>query len=122
MTRKHIRQQIAVVMQEPFLYSRNLRENIRLGRPQATESEIVDVAMTACVHHTIESFDMGYETEIGERGITLSGGQRQRVALARALLEKPALLILDDALSAVDTDTERLILNALRDGTAASQI
>ncbi|MCK4709846.1 MAG: ABC transporter ATP-binding protein, partial [Gammaproteobacteria bacterium] len=116
MTRKHIRQQIAVVMQEPFLYSRNLRENIRLGRSQATESEIIDVAMTACVHHTIESFDMGYETEIGERGITLSGGQRQRVALARALLEKPALLILDDALSAVDTDTERLILNALRDG------
>ncbi len=115
LNRKEIRSQIAVVMQEPFLYSRNLRENIRLGRPQATESDIVDVAMTACVHHTIESFDSGYETEIGERGITLSGGQRQRVALARALLEKPAMLILDDALSAVDTDTERLILNALRD-------
>ena len=116
MVRKNVREKIAVVMQEPFLYSRNLLENIRLGRPQATESEIVDVAMTACVHHTIESFDLGYETEIGERGITLSGGQRQRVALARALLEKPSLLILDDALSAVDTDTERLILNALREG------
>jgi len=116
MVRKSVREKIAVVMQEPFLYSRNLLENIRLGRPQATESEIVDVATTACVHHTIESFDLGYKTEIGERGITLSGGQRQRVALARALLEKPSLLILDDALSAVDTDTERLILNALREG------
>ncbi len=116
MARKNVREKIAVVMQEPFLYSRNLLENIRLGRPQATESEIVDVATTASVHHTIESFDLGYKTEIGERGITLSGGQRQRVALARALLEKPSLLILDDALSAVDTDTERLILNALREG------
>ncbi len=114
LNRKEVRQQIAVVMQEPFLYSRNLRENIRLGEPLANETEIVDVAMTANVHHTIESFEMGYETEIGERGITLSGGQKQRVALARALLKKPALLILDDALSAVDTDTERLILNALR--------
>ena len=115
LSRKALRRQIAVVMQEPFLYSRNLRDNIRLGRPQASEHEIIDVAMTACVHHTIESFEQGYETEIGERGITLSGGQRQRVALARALLEKPALLILDDALSAVDTDTERMILQALGD-------
>ncbi len=114
LSRKDVRRHIAVVMQEPFLYSRNLRDNIRLGRPQASEHEILDVAMAACVHHTIESFEQGYETEIGERGIALSGGQRQRVALARALLEQPALLILDDALSAVDTDTEKMILNALR--------
>ena len=112
--RKAVRRQIAVVMQEPFLYAKSLRENIRLGLPQADDNAIRKVAMSACVHGTIESFEHGYDTQVGERGITLSGGQRQRVALARALLEEPALLILDDAFSAVDTETEKLILQALR--------
>ena len=112
--RKALRRQMAVVMQEPFLYAKSLRENIRLGLPQADDNAIRKVAMSACVHGTIESFEHGYDTLVGERGITLSGGQRQRVALARALLEEPALLILDDAFSAVDTETEKLILRALR--------
>ncbi len=112
--RKTVRSQIAVVMQEPFLYSKTLRENIRLGRKAAAENEITDAAVTACVHDAILDFERGYETLVGERGVTLSGGQRQRVALARALLEDPSILILDDALSAVDTETEAMILDALR--------
>lgn len=112
--RKAVRKQIAVVMQEPFLYAKSLKENIRLALPHADDTAIRAVAMSACVHGTIENFEHGYDTEVGERGITLSGGQRQRVALARALLEEPALLILDDAFSAVDTETEKLILQALR--------
>ncbi|MFQ5653708.1 MAG: ABC transporter ATP-binding protein [Planctomycetota bacterium] len=112
--RKTIRREIAVVMQEPFLYSKTLRENISLGRSSAGEEEVAEAATVACVHGAILEFDDGYDTLVGERGVTLSGGQRQRVALARALLERPALLILDDALSAVDTDTESLILTALR--------
>ncbi len=112
--RKAVRRQIAVVMQEPFLYSKTLRENIRLGSPGAPDDEIIDAASIACVNDSIQEFEDGYETLVGERGVTLSGGQRQRVALARALLNRPAILVMDDALSAVDTETETLILNALR--------
>jgi ATP-binding cassette subfamily B protein len=101
-------------MQEPFLYSKTVRENLALGRPSAGESEVVEAATVACVHESILDFDDGYDTRVGERGVTLSGGQRQRVALARALLQDPAILILDDALSAVDTETESMILSALR--------
>jgi ATP-binding cassette, subfamily B, bacterial len=101
-------------MQEPFLYSKSLRENIRFGRPDAHPEEIVEAAEAAHVHGSIEAFESGYETMVGERGVMLSGGQRQRVALARALLDRPALLVLDDALSAVDTETESLILENLR--------
>ncbi len=113
--RKAVRQQIAVVMQEPFLYAKSLKENISLALPHADDDAIRQVAVSACIHRTIESFEDGYDTQVGERGITLSGGQRQRVALARALLEEPTLLILDDAFSAVDTATEKLILQALRE-------
>jgi ATP-binding cassette, subfamily B, bacterial len=114
MRRKVVRSKIAVVMQEPFLYSKTLRENIRLGRKSAAEEEVQEAAVTACVHDAILEFEQGYDTLVGERGVTLSGGQRQRVALARALLEEPAILILDDALSAVDTETETMILEALK--------
>ena len=113
--RKVARAQIAAVLQEPFLYSKSVRENIRLGRWSAKDEEVEDAARAACVHESIAEFDDGYETLVGERGVTLSGGQRQRVALARALLDRPAVLVLDDALSAVDTDTEELILSALKE-------
>jgi ATP-binding cassette subfamily B protein len=112
--RKHVRSQVAVVMQEPFLYSRSLRDNITMGRTTAREEEIVEAARLAAVHESIIGFDEAYDTRVGERGVTLSGGQRQRVALSRALLQEPAILILDDALSAVDADTEQLIIEALR--------
>ncbi len=111
---REVRQQIASVMQEPFLYSKTLRDNIRLGRSSAREGEIHEAAAVAAVHDTILEFEKGYDTQVGERGVTLSGGQRQRVALARALVDDPPILILDDALSAVDTETESLILKALR--------
>ena len=112
--RKHVRSQVAVVMQEPFLYSRSLRDNITMGRTSAREEEMIEAARLAAVHESIVQFDEAYDTRVGERGVTLSGGQRQRVALSRALLQKPSILVLDDALSAVDADTEQLIIEALR--------
>ena len=112
--RKEVRRQVSVVMQEPFLYLKTIRENLAVGRPAATHEEIAEASVTASVHETILQFEHGYETLVGERGITLSGGQRQRVALARALLKEPVILILDDALSAVDTETESFILEALQ--------
>ena len=113
--RKFARRQMSVVMQEPFLYSKTLRENLRLARPSAHEEEIYEATTIAAIHESIAGFARGYDTLVGERGVTLSGGQRQRVAIARALLQDPAVLILDDALSAVDTGTESIILDALRE-------
>lgn len=114
MDRKFVRSQIGAVLQEPFLYSRSLRENIKLGRSAAHDEEMVEAASVAHMHEAIAGFDSGYDTVVGERGVTLSGGQRQRVALARAILKDPPILILDDALSSVDTRTENMILRALR--------
>jgi ATP-binding cassette subfamily B protein len=113
--RKWLRSQIGVVMQEPFLFSKTLRDNLRLGRGNAQDHEIENAAREACIHDTILGFDKGYDTLIGERGITLSGGQRQRVAIARAVLKRPPILVLDDAMSAVDGETEAMILEALRE-------
>jgi ATP-binding cassette subfamily B protein len=112
--RKYVRSQFAVVMQEPFLYSKTLRQNITLGRHNAAETEMTEAASAASIHDAIEAFEQRYETLIGERGVTLSGGQRQRVAIARAILRDAPILVLDDALSAVDTHTESTILDALR--------
>ena len=111
--RKDIRREISVVMQEPFLYSKTVRENLTVGCESSNHDDIVSATAAACVHDTVMQFQHGYDTLVGERGITLSGGQRQRVALARALLKQPSILILDDALSAVDTETESQILHAL---------
>ncbi|MEZ5063556.1 MAG: ABC transporter ATP-binding protein [bacterium] len=108
-----LRSQIGVVLQEPFLYSRTIGANVRLGRKEATLEEVVEATSAADVHGAIMDFERGYETLLGERGVTLSGGQRQRVAIARAILKDPPLLVLDDALSAVDTVTESRILRAL---------
>lgn len=112
--RRSLRAQFGVVLQEPFLYSRSIKENIRFGHHNSDDSEIKEVAQMASIHETIDGFTHGYETEIGERGITLSGGQRQRVALSRALLSAPPILLLDDALSAVDNETEANIIEALK--------
>jgi ATP-binding cassette subfamily B protein len=110
-----LRRSIGFVPQETFLFSDRIRENIALGVESATEQEIQDAANAADVAGDIEGFPEQYQTMVGERGITLSGGQKQRAALARALIRNPRILILDDALSSVDTHTEDKILNHLRD-------
>jgi ATP-binding cassette subfamily B protein len=111
--RQWLRAQIGVVLQDPFLYSRSIRANLMVGRPNAPEQEIIEACQDAAIHSSIERFPEGFEAMVGERGVTLSGGQRQRLALARALLKDPPILVLDDSLSAVDTGTEREILDAL---------
>ncbi|MYD42929.1 MAG: ABC transporter ATP-binding protein [Gammaproteobacteria bacterium] len=111
--RKWLRTNVGVVLQEPFLYSRTVQENLVVGNQYATANEIRDASKEAAIHDAIEQFTDGYQSVIGERGVTLSGGQRQRIALARALLKNPPILILDDALSAVDSNTEEHILNSL---------
>lgn len=112
--RQFVRRQIGAALQEPFLYSRTVRENLLVGAPHASQASVEAAAAAACVHDNIAGFENGYDTLVGERGVTLSGGQRQRVAIARALLEDTPILILDDALSAVDTQTEKEILAALQ--------
>jgi ATP-binding cassette subfamily B multidrug efflux pump len=110
-----LRRNIGFVPQETFLFSERIRENIALGVESATDDEIHSAADAANIAVDIEGFPEGYETMVGERGITLSGGQKQRTAIARALIRNPRILILDDALSSVDTHTEDKILNHLRD-------
>ena len=114
--RRYLREQIGTVQQEPFLFSRTIRENIRysVGR-EVTDEEVEAAAKAAAVHDVILSFPHGYDTLVGERGVTLSGGQKQRVTLARTLLKNPRILILDDATSSVDTETEAAIRGALRE-------
>ena len=108
-----LRKQIGIVLQTSLLFSDSIKNNIAYGRPEATMDEVIAAAKAAQAHEFIESLPNGYETVVGERGVTLSGGQRQRVAIARALLMNPRILILDDSLSSVDTQTEKLIQTAL---------
>lgn len=108
-----LRRQIGIVLQTSLLFSTTIRENIAYGRPDASEEEIIAAAKAAQAHEFILRLPQGYDTEVGERGVTLSGGQRQRIAIARALLMDPRILILDDATSSVDTETEHLIQQAL---------
>jgi ATP-binding cassette subfamily B protein len=109
-----LREQVAYVPQDVFLFSDTISKNIAFGKDDATQQEIEDAARWAGVYDNIMAFPKGFETIIGERGITLSGGQKQRVAIARALIRQPKILILDDCLSAVDTHTENEILNHLK--------
>ncbi|TOA22233.1 multidrug ABC transporter permease/ATP-binding protein [Vibrio parahaemolyticus] len=107
------RNRFAVVNQSPFLFSKSIFDNIALGNPQATKEQVYQAAKLACIHDDIEKFPDGYQTEVGEKGITLSGGQKQRIAIARAMLLNAQVLVLDDALSAVDGRTEHQILKNL---------
>lgn len=112
--RKYLRSQIGIVEQEPFLFSRSIRENITYGvHRKVSEEEVYQAAEFAAIHEVIQTFPKGYDTLVGERGVTLSGGQKQRVAIARALLKNPRILILDDSTSSVDTETEVQIRSAL---------
>lgn len=111
---EHLRTSIGVVPQDAFLFSDSIRNNIKFGRESATDEEIIAVAKMAAVHENIEGFTEGYDTILGERGITLSGGQKQRISIARALLKDPQIYLFDDCLSAVDTETEEVILNNLK--------
>jgi len=110
-----LRRQIGIVLQTSLLFSTTIAENIAYGRPEASQEEIVAAARAAQAHEFIEQLPEGYQTVVGERGVTLSGGQRQRIAIARALLLQPRILILDDSTSSVDTETEQMIQQALDD-------
>ena len=111
---QELRKMLAVVPQSPFLFSESINQNIRFGKPDATEAEIQSAAKAAVVHENIKDFKEGYNTLLGERGVTLSGGQIQRISIARALIKDAPILLFDDCLSAVDTDTEELILKHLK--------
>jgi ATP-binding cassette, subfamily B, multidrug efflux pump len=112
---QELRREIGFVPQETFLFSDTIAQNIAFGRPDATQPEILDAATTAHIATEILEFPLGFETRVGERGITLSGGQKQRISIARAVIRDPRILILDDALASVDTYTEERILSGLRE-------
>ena len=113
MTLQSLRSQIGIVLQETTLFIGTIAENIAFGRSDASQEEIIAAARAAQAYDFIQAMPKGYETLVGERGVTLSGGQKQRIALARALLTDPRILILDDATASVDTETEHLIQAAL---------
>jgi ATP-binding cassette subfamily B protein len=113
-TQESLRATISFVPQEPILFHRSLKDNIRYGRPDATDEEVIEAAKKAHCHEFIVSLAEGYETHVGERGVKLSGGERQRVAIARAILKNAPILILDEATSALDSESEALIQDALR--------
>jgi ATP-binding cassette subfamily B protein len=112
-TIESLRTHIGIALQEPVLFSGTIRDNIRYGKPDATDEEVIESAKAAQAHDFITSFSKGYDTEVGQRGVGLSGGQKQRVSIARAILIKPKILILDDSTSSVDVETEALIQEAL---------
>jgi len=108
-----LRNSIGIVPQDAFLFSDSIKNNIKFGKDNASDEEVINAAKRAVVHDNIIQFNQQYETILGERGITLSGGQKQRVSIARALIKNPEILLFDDCLSAVDTETEEKILNNL---------
>ncbi|WP_040250950.1 ABC transporter ATP-binding protein [Psychroserpens mesophilus] len=110
----NLRDSIGYVPQDAFLFSDTIENNIMFGKEDATEAEVIEAAKNAYVHKNIKKFTNGYKTKLGERGITLSGGQKQRISIARALIKAPNIMLFDDCLSAVDTETEEKILNSLK--------
>lgn len=110
-----LRKSIGYVPQDSFLFSESIKHNIRFGKKDSTHEEVLEAAKQAAVHHNIIGLSDGYDTILGERGITLSGGQKQRISIARAFIKDPVILLLDDSLSAVDTETEETILNNLKE-------
>lgn len=112
--KKVIRKKVGIVLQEPFLFSKTIQENIGLAKHDVIEAEVFEAARIASVHEVIEDFENGYETAVGERGVTLSGGQKQRIAIARTLVNDSPILIFDDSLSAVDTETDAAIRKELK--------
>lgn len=113
--KKWIRKNIGVILQEPFLYSKTIKDNIRIANKDALESQVFEASRTAFIHDVIQDFEDGYDTLVGERGVTLSGGQKQRVAIARMLISDYPILVFDDSLSAVDTETDAAIRKALKE-------
>ncbi len=110
----YLRKHIGMVLQEPFLYSRTILDNIRITDPSASNDDVYSAARVASIHNVILGFEKGYDTIVGERGVTLSGGQQQRVAIARTLMQKAPILIFDDSMSAIDTETDLSIRQALK--------
>ncbi len=117
-----LRRNIGIALQEVVLFSGTIRDNIRYGRPDATDEEVIAAAKAAQAHEFILSFPDGYDTQLGQRGVNLSGGQKQRIAIARALLLKPAILILDDSTSAVDVETESRIQDAWKRSCTSAKL
>ena len=112
-TQDSLRRQIGIIQQEVFLFAGTVMENIRYGRPDASDEEVINAAVRAKIHDEIMSFPDGYDTFVGERGIVLSGGQKQRISIARVFLKEPPILIMDEATSALDSVTERRIQESL---------
>lgn len=112
-SKKWIRKNVGIVLQEAFLFSKTIQENIALAIPNADETQVFDAAKIAAIHSSILEFEKGYETKVGERGVTLSGGQKQRIAIARTIMRDCPILVFDDSLSAVDTKTDSMIRQAL---------
>ncbi|SDZ27790.1 ATP-binding cassette, subfamily B [Proteiniborus ethanoligenes] len=112
--KKWIRKNVGIILQEPFLYSKNIKENIKIAKKDAIDSQVYEAAQIASIHDVILDFEKGYETLVGERGVTLSGGQKQRVAIARTIINDYPILVFDDSLSAVDTETDANIRRALK--------
>ena len=113
--RKHLRKNVGIVLQEPFLFSRSIYDNIKIANPSAKQEEIHRAALMASVHEVIKEFNQGYDTMVGEKGVTLSGGQKQRIAIARTIINRSPILVFDDSLSAVDTETDAYIRQAIHE-------